>query len=296
MVIPPWRVGTRGCHQSVEPGPDWTWRGPGGRRRPCYCSSAKSTGCPKRDRPRRTSGWSEEFVDRVTELSQQSSTSSSPQENRQDAELQIILAEYNYQHQLLHSSTEGVGRTLNLYLGVLAFLAAIATGGLAFIPAQTNYSLLIFGLLTGIAALASFFTFVQSYQTRIEKTKAELALCRLRNYFKDNHPELHIYLSGPLHDDWNTPYTNRWRSASFWGWITLSVATGFLSTVSILSFALGVDLTSSSWLWLVAACVIGPCVIVLNYLWLDRRLNYEAKHHQARFKGLADMAQESTKD
>ena len=100
-----------------------------------------------------------------------------------DSELEIILTEYNRQEQRLQVSIETVNQSLNLYIGVIAFLTPVAAGTVTFWAQQQNLTFLLLGIVAAVATIATFFTFIRSYQARIEQTEAERAMSRLRNHF-----------------------------------------------------------------------------------------------------------------
>lgn len=201
-----------------------------------------------------------------------------------ESELQIILAEYNRQQQRLQLSIETVNQTLNIYTGVIAFLIPVAAGTVAWTQ-QTYLLSLLLGIIALVAGVATFFTFIRSFQARMDQTNAERALSRLRNYFATNYSDINVYLSGSIYDDWPTPYTNQWQSASFMGWLAMIIVTGVFTGLSVYLFLTSANLTMQLWIWLIIPIGMGILATGICYLWLDRRLKgwQEADKKAQRF-------------
>src|ERR1044072_8116620 len=138
-------------------------------------------------------------------------------------------------------------------------------------------------LISLIAAVATFFSFIRNYKARMEQTDAERALCRLRNYFVKYAPDIQIYVSGTLNDAWPTPYTHRWSSASFWGWLALILITGAMSCFTMAAFLFAAFpgiIFEAKWLISVAC---GVAIAGICYIWLDRRLKNRRRIDKPRF-------------
>src|SRR5689334_15170682 len=99
-----------------------------------------------------------------------------PDSSFQEPEIQIILAEYEYQQQRLKSSVETVNQTLTLYITAITFMATIAAGTLVVTTQPANIIALILGSLATVGTVTTLFTFARSYNARIEQTDAERAL------------------------------------------------------------------------------------------------------------------------
>lgn len=204
-------------------------------------------------------------------------------ENKTEDELQIVLVEYGHQQDKLKSSRDIVNQSLTLYLGLFAFLVPVAASALAVGLFGSRDIALI---LTGICALACFasvFTLMRTYQARIEQTDAEKALSRLRNYILHEHPRLANYFSGPIHDDWRTPYTHRWASASFWGWLALALGAGAFAALSALAFTAFAFPSVLPAIWWMVSLPPGVFIFLVCYRWLDRKLKYRTVLDVPRF-------------
>jgi hypothetical protein len=193
-----------------------------------------------------------------------------------NSDLQIVLAEYGHQHDKLKSSKDTVNQSLTLYLSLMAFLVPVAGSALAVGLFNSQDVASILSAICLLAASASVFTLMRTYQARIEQTDAEKALSRLRNFILTTHPNLKKYYSGPSNDDWPTPYTNRWASSSFWGWLALAFMSGVFTALSTLAFmVLAFPLAAVIFRWAIPL-IAGMCVFLFCYWWLDRKLKYRA--------------------
>jgi hypothetical protein len=158
----------------------------------------------------------------------------------------------------------------------MAFLVPVAGSALAVGLFDSRDVALILSTICVLAASASVFTLMRTYQARIEQTDAEKALSRLRNYILKEHPKLKKYYSGPIHDDWPTPYTNRWASSSFWGWVALAFVSGVFAALSTLAFVVFAFPLAAPILRWTVPLIIGMCAFLFCYWWLDRKLGYRA--------------------
>jgi len=199
------------------------------------------------------------------------------------SKLQIILAEYGYHQKRLETSLSVINQTLTVYIAISAFLASATVGVINFQTTDKRVTYTGLGLISLIATVATFFSFIRNYKARMEQTDAERALCRLRNYFVKHAPDIQIYVSGTLNDAWPTPYTHRWSSASFWGWLTLILITGLMSCFTVAAFLFaGFPEIIFEAKWLIAvAC--GIAVAIICYKWLNRRLNNRKRIDKPRF-------------
>lgn len=211
------------------------------------------------------------------------SSNTKSKDNRDSSQLQIILAEYGYQQKRLETSLSVINQSLTVYIAIFAFLATATVGAINFQTTDKRVTYAGLGLISLIAAVATFFSFIRNYKARMEQTDAERALCRLRNYFVRHAPDIQIYVSGTRSDAWPTPYTHRWSSASFWGWLALILVTGMMScfAVAALSFASFPEIMLSATWGIAVAC--GIAVVIICYLWLDRRLKNRRRIDQPRF-------------
>lgn len=200
-----------------------------------------------------------------------------------EANLQIILAEYGHQHDKLKSSKENVNQSLTIYLTLIAVLVPVASTLLSVGIFQNRDVALLLANICLLAASASIFTLMRTYQARIEQTDAEKALSRLRNFIITFHPILKKYYSGPIYDDWATPYSNRWSSSSFWGWLALIFGAGVFSALSVISFIIFAFPKESRIVWWTAPLFSGIVVFCFCYLWIDRKLKYRAAIDIPRF-------------
>jgi uncharacterized membrane protein len=199
------------------------------------------------------------------------------------SKLQIILAEYSYQQKRLETSLSVINQTLTVYIAISAFLASATIGVINFQTTDKRVTYIGLGLISLIAAVATFFSFIRNYKARMEQTDAERALCRLRVFFVRHAPDLQDYLSGTFNDAWPTPYTHRWSSASFWGWFALILITGTMSCLSVGAFlaAASPDIVLVARWGIAAGCGMG--VVIVCYKWLDRRLKNRRRKDKPRF-------------
>lgn len=215
-------------------------------------------------------------------IDQTSNTKS--KDHHDSSDLQIILAEYGYQQKRLETALSVINQTLTVYIAVFAILASATVGAINFQSTDKRVTYAGLGLISLIAAVATFFSFIRNYKARMEQTDAERALCRLRNYFVTYAPDIQIYISGTLNDAWPTPYTHRWSSASFWGWLALILITGIMSCFTVAAFSFA----SFPEIMLLAKWVIGVAcgiaVVIICYIWLDRRLKNRRWIDRPRFK------------
>lgn len=200
--------------------------------------------------------------------------------DQDDHELQIILAEFDHQREKIQSSIETVNQTLTIYIAVLAILAPIA-GAIAVFSQNPTVNPLVMTCMTALAAVASTFTLFCSYKARIEQTYAEKGLSRVCNFFATRYPNIRSHLFGIIYDDWPTPFSHRWKSLTFYGWLSFIIASGFFTFLSMLFFLVFVGFNRLAW-WVLPS-LLGFTVILLEFIWLNRRLNGEFRAFTPNF-------------
>jgi len=199
----------------------------------------------------------------------------------QDRELQIVLAELQMQREIQKASIDAVGQTLTIYLAALAIVGPVAGAIAVFTQTALVNSPMLAGLM-GFAAVASIFTLFRSYQMRIQQTYAEKAITRLRRYLVIEHPHLAPYLFGSINDDWRTPFSHRWHSLTYYGWVSLCLASGVFAGAAI-GAGFSSFVSVPSWAAVAAGCFGGIAVFVGTLVWLQLRLNAQRRAYQPRF-------------
>lgn len=199
-----------------------------------------------------------------------------------DPELTIILAEYGHQYDRRRAALDGVNQTLTLYLGALGFVVPLVGAVAVFSQDPKINPYIIAGFMT-FSCVATISALLRSYKQRIEQTYAEQSMSRLRRYFVDRFPHLRTYLPGPFYDDWPTPFTHRWHSLTFYGWMTFCVAAGAFAGFAVAAIMWGLPYIYDFWFAVSVPLSIAFAVFGATFTWVWKRLNYEREAFESRF-------------
>lgn len=203
--------------------------------------------------------------------------------SREDVELQIILAEYEYHKQQVQDSLTTVNTSINLLLvalTVLLSLAALVAKELA--DDARSRSLALAAVSLG-ASIAIILTFARTFKARLQQTDAERALSRIRRYFVTRAPELTDFISDRTYDDWPTPYTARFGSMTYRGWVAL-IALGSTAFALAVFFAVDAVASGSNTPAAVSVAVVfGLASAAAQYADLERRVGAKRASDRPRF-------------
>lgn len=124
------------------------------------------------------------------------------------AGLQVALAEYSQGSLLWQASLTRVDQSLTLLVAGLAILATAEAGVFVALWASDRTAFYVVTAVLGtVGFLIVWMILDRDVRTRLMKTRAGRAQARLRNYFVSVAPDIELYLTDTLHDDWLTPYT-----------------------------------------------------------------------------------------